>query len=182
MPHIHEKIDFTVEVFVVYKNKVLLRLHDKYNLWLSVGGHIELDEDPNQAAVREVFEEVALKVKLYDGLKPEIEKMDNYQELIPPFFLNRHRINEKHEHVTMTYFATSETDIIVQEEDEKSIGICIPGIAYSKTGNVWAPNITGWENYPLKDEFRKRFPHSRITIESDRTCYILGEASQGAAK
>lgn len=120
MPHIHEKIDFTVEVFVVYKNKVLLRLHDKYNLWLSVGGHIELDEDSNQAAVREVFEEVALKIKLYDGLEPKIKEINNYQELIPPFFLNRHRINEKHEHVTMTYFATSETDIIVQEEDEKS--------------------------------------------------------------
>lgn len=52
MPHIHEKIDFTAEVFVVYKNKVLLRLHDKYKIWLSVGGHIELHEEPNQAAVR----------------------------------------------------------------------------------------------------------------------------------
>ncbi len=70
----------------------------------------------------------------------------------------------------------------IKEEDEKSIGICIPGIAYSKTGNVWAPNIPGWENYPLRDEVRRRFPHSRVVIESDRTCYILGEASQGAAK
>lgn len=54
MAHIHEKIDFTVEVFVVFQNKVLLRKHDKYKIWLSVGGHIELDEDPNQAALREV--------------------------------------------------------------------------------------------------------------------------------
>ena len=58
MAHIHEKIYFTVEVFVVYGNKVLLRKHDKYGIWLSVGGHIELDEDPNQAALREVREEV----------------------------------------------------------------------------------------------------------------------------
>ncbi len=34
--------------------KVQLRKHDKYNIWLSVGGHIEPDEDPNQAAIREV--------------------------------------------------------------------------------------------------------------------------------
>ena len=54
MPHIHEKIDFAVEVFVVHKNKVLLRKHDKYKTWLGVGGHIELDEDPNQVAIREV--------------------------------------------------------------------------------------------------------------------------------
>jgi len=54
MPHIHDKIDFTVEVFVVHQKAVLLRRHDKYKIWLSVGGHIELDEDPNQAAIREV--------------------------------------------------------------------------------------------------------------------------------
>ncbi len=47
MSHIHEKIDFTVDVFVVHENKVLLRMHDKYHLWLAPGGHIELHEDPN---------------------------------------------------------------------------------------------------------------------------------------
>ena len=62
MPHLHEKIDFTAEVFIVYQNKVLLRKHDKYKMWLSVGGHIELDEEPNQAAVREVKEEAGLDV------------------------------------------------------------------------------------------------------------------------
>jgi len=70
----------------------------------------------------------------------------------------------------------------VKTQEEKSIGICIPGIAYSKSGNVWAPNIPRWENYPLRDEFKKHFPQSHIIVESDRTCYILGEASQGAAK
>jgi len=55
MPHIHDKIDFTVEVFIVHNNKVLLRKHDKYKIWLSVGGHIELNEDPNQAAIRDVL-------------------------------------------------------------------------------------------------------------------------------
>ncbi|MEN6619727.1 MAG: ROK family protein [Rikenellaceae bacterium] len=70
----------------------------------------------------------------------------------------------------------------IKAEDEKSIGICIPGIAYSKTGNVWAPNINGWENYPLRDELKRRFPRSQVIIESDRTCYILGETSQGIAK
>ena len=62
MPHIHEKVDFTAEVFIVHNNRVLLRQHDKYKLWLSVGGHIELDEDPNQAAVREVKEETGYEI------------------------------------------------------------------------------------------------------------------------
>ena len=63
-----------------------------------------------------------------------------------------------------------------------NIGICIPGIAYSKTGRVWAPNIPEWDNYPLKEKFTARYPSSMVTIESDRTCYILGEVSQGVAK
>jgi len=62
MPHIHEKIDFTAEVFIVHHNRVLLRLHDKYNIWLSVGGHIELNEDPMEAAIREVKEEVNIEI------------------------------------------------------------------------------------------------------------------------
>ena len=107
MPHIHYKIDFTADVFVVYNNRVLLRKHDKYKKWLSVGGHIESDEDPNQAAIREVKEEVELDIELF-GEKHSPEK--NYQELIPPKFLNRHRINETHEHVTLVYFAISKTD------------------------------------------------------------------------
>jgi len=58
MPHIHDKIDFTVEVFIVHKNKVLLRMHDKFHIWCSIGGHIELDEDPIEAAYRKVKEGV----------------------------------------------------------------------------------------------------------------------------
>lgn len=118
MPHIHKapgQIDQTVEVFVVHSGKVLLRKHDKYGIWLSVGGHIELNEDPNQAAVREVKEEVGLDVEL---IAPEnfitFDEV-NHQELIPPVFINRHRINDKHEHVTLTYFATSPSSEVVPE-------------------------------------------------------------------
>lgn len=106
----------------MYKNKVLLRKHDKYKIWLSVGGHIELDEDPNQAALREVQEETGLNVKIKDSriLKSDTEK---YKELISPWFLNRHYVNDNHEHVTMIYFATSDTDEIKPSSDEKSEGL-----------------------------------------------------------
>ncbi len=113
MAHIHEKIDFTAEVFIVYQNKVLLRKHDKYKIWLSVGGHIELDEDPNQAAIREVKEEVGIDVKLY-GQVMSFNEPEGYRELIPPVFLNRHKINDGHEHIALVYFASSETDQITQ--------------------------------------------------------------------
>lgn len=119
MPHIHKLIDYTVEVFIVYKNKVLLRKHDKYKKWLSVGGHIELDEDPNEAAIREVKEEVGLDIILDDRLR-EFREDDETQELIPPYFLNRHHVSPDHEHITLVYFAKSKTDKIKQNKNEIS--------------------------------------------------------------
>ncbi|HED36857.1 MAG TPA: ROK family protein, partial [Ignavibacteria bacterium] len=64
----------------------------------------------------------------------------------------------------------------------ESIGISVPGISYSKTGKVWAPNIPGWDAYPLLHEIQSNIKSIKIKIDSDRTCYILGEAWQGAAK
>src|SRR3990167_2629099 len=113
MPHIHGKIDFTIEVFIVHNNRVLLRMHDKYKKWLSVGGHIEPNEDPVEAAIREVMEEVGLEIELDKKLKPSYKK-DSTIDLIPPYFLNRHRINSNHEHITFVYFAKANTDKIVQ--------------------------------------------------------------------
>ncbi len=70
----------------------------------------------------------------------------------------------------------------VPETTEKNIGVCVPGIAYSKTRTCWCPNIPGWENYPLLDEIRDSIPNSKVFVESDRTAYILGEVSLGVAK
>jgi len=70
----------------------------------------------------------------------------------------------------------------IKATDKKSIGICVPGIAYSSTGNVWCPNIPDWDNYPLKLEITNKIPNSNVTVESDRTCYILGEATMGVAR
>ncbi len=120
MPHINDLIDFTVEVFIVHKNKVLLRKHDKYGIWLGIGGHVEPHEDPNQAIIREAKEEVGLDIELDRALFPETFKTINYQELVPPYFLNRHNINSTHEHVTMTYFATVKNPKIKEGGKEKS--------------------------------------------------------------
>lgn len=119
MPHLHEKIDFTAEVFIVYKNKVLLRKHDKYKKWLSVGGHIELHEDHNEAALREVKEEVGLDIKLFHHGHPLV-RSEGYKELIPPQFSNRHKINDTHEHVTLVFFGKASTDQLILSETEKS--------------------------------------------------------------
>ncbi|MBN2206901.1 MAG: ROK family protein, partial [Candidatus Aminicenantes bacterium] len=59
--------------------------------------------------------------------------------------------------------------------------VCVPGIVYKKTGLVWAPNIPGWDHYPLRDRLggERSFP---VLIESDRAAYVSGEAWCGAAR
>lgn len=116
MSHIHEKIDFTVDVFIVYDGKVLLRMHDKYHLWLPPGGHIELDEDPNQAALREVKEEVGLKVTLWDKNRGPVQSDERVRVLIPPILMNRHPTTPGHEHISLVYFATTPHNRVVVDE------------------------------------------------------------------
>ena len=63
-----------------------------------------------------------------------------------------------------------------------SIGIAVPGISRKKSGTVWAPNISGWENYPLLQEVKEISNEIPVSIDSDRACYILGESWKGNAK
>jgi glucokinase len=65
-----------------------------------------------------------------------------------------------------------------------AVGVCVPGIAHAKNGRVWAPNIPGWDDYPLHEELTAAFAGRKIAIgiDSDRACYILGEVWQGAAR
>ncbi len=103
MAHLHEKIDFTVAILVVRDHQVLVILHRKLGRWLPLGGHIELDEDPEIAALREAKEESGLDVELLGERPPTTEP--GTRALIAPRFLDIHRITETHEHIGMIYFA-----------------------------------------------------------------------------
>lgn len=123
MPHIHE-IDFTVAIFVVYRSKVLLIHHRKLNKWLPLGGHIELDEDPEQAALREAKEESGLDVELL-GERPPITSPGT-RALIAPRFLDIHRISDTHEHIGMIYWARprGSVDVSCAEAEHHDIRWC----------------------------------------------------------
>ena len=116
MPHIHEKIDFTVAIFVVHDGKILLIHHRKLDRWLPLGGHIELDEDPEQAALREAKEESGLDIELLGERAPTTEP--GTRALITPRFLDIHRINATHEHIGLIYWARPKTGSIQLAQDE----------------------------------------------------------------
>jgi glucokinase len=76
--------------------------------------------------------------------------------------------------------------------------LCVPGVVYKKTGLVWAPNIPGWDHYPLGERIKQAYAQSeredtpearvsdvslpRLVIDSDRSAYVMGEQWRGAAK
>jgi 8-oxo-dGTP pyrophosphatase MutT (NUDIX family) len=116
MAHIHEKIDFTVAIFIVHEARVLLIHHRKLDKWLPLGGHIELDEDPEQAALREAKEESGLDVELLGERAPTTEP--GTRALIAPRFLDIHRIHETHEHIGLIYWARPKGGAVQLARDE----------------------------------------------------------------
>lgn len=79
--------------------KILFIHHKKLNKWLFVGGHIELNEDPETAVKREVKEEVNLDIEILGDRYPREE------DYIRPFALQKNVIKENHIHMDIFYIA-----------------------------------------------------------------------------
>ena len=95
-------------------------MHDKHKIWLPPGGHVELDEDPNAAAIREAKEEVGLDVVLL-GDAPNLEpNIPGYKELIPPMRMNIHKISKTHRHISHVYYALTRTHEVKPSGDDRS--------------------------------------------------------------
>ncbi len=129
MPHVHTEPgqnDFVVDICVVRRRgkdfEALLRLHDKHHRWLLPGGHIELDETPPQAAIRECKEETGLDITLF-GRDVYSNDSPGYLHLRSPEFMNRHSINPEHSHLSLVYFGYTTQTETVDEGREKSGGL-----------------------------------------------------------
>jgi glucokinase len=61
----------------------------------------------------------------------------------------------------------------------EAVGISVPGISRREKGTVWAPNIPGWDDYPLLREVSTVAGEVPVIIESDRSCYISGRYGRG---
>jgi len=141
-----------------------------------------LPELENLIAVLTAFVEIyahmtALGIDL-GGTKLSLAELTEQGEIL---FRNSISI-DKREGKEVGNLIVSETHKILESHDNiQSIGIAIPGIYRSKTGTVWAPNIKGWDDYPLLAELQSATVLP-VTIDSDRAAYILGESWKGKAK
>lgn len=118
MAHIHNLIDFVVNAYIVHDGNVLLILHKKLQRWLPIGGHIELDEDPEEALLREIKEECELEVEVL-AEKPA-EKFVKHKFLFRPSYLDIHKLNPdfKHRHIALNYFCRTSSDEFALNKEE----------------------------------------------------------------
>lgn len=97
---------FTATGFVVNSGSVLLHWHRKVKAWLPPGGHIEDNEDPVQAVLREVWEESGVTAEVVPTGHPIT--LDYPTQVHAPFTIMVEDIDDPvqgfHQHIDMIYF------------------------------------------------------------------------------
>jgi 8-oxo-dGTP pyrophosphatase MutT (NUDIX family) len=101
-PHITR--DFTATTFVVRNDATLLLWHKKIEAWFPPGGHIDADELPDEAALREVAEESGLEVALITT-GPLAGPLGHVRRLHSPACILLEDIEPGHQHIDLIYFA-----------------------------------------------------------------------------
>lgn len=95
------KTQLVVAGYIIHNNKVLLIHHKKLDLWLPVGGHIEDNETPDEALLREAKEEVNLDIDILN--QSDIPLQGNIKKsLAVPFYVNVHNVGD-HDHCCFFY-------------------------------------------------------------------------------
>jgi ADP-ribose pyrophosphatase YjhB (NUDIX family) len=115
MPHIHELYDFVVAFYIVHDQEVLLVNHPRYKKWIAPGGHVELNENPDEALYREIKEETGLEVEILSE-KPNF-KSQGHLPLLTPAYMDVHDANPPHRHISLTYFARSTSGDSVKSDE-----------------------------------------------------------------
>ena len=97
---------FTATGFVINGDATLLHWHHRVQAWLPPGGHVESDEDPVQAVLREVKEETGLDVEIIPT--QSIPEITNLSQVPPPRTILIEDVYDqkvgKHQHIDMIYF------------------------------------------------------------------------------
>lgn len=103
--------------------QVLLVHHNKIGLWLYPGGHVDPNEDPAEAALREVAEETGIKAEI---VAPEPFAHPAVRSIPAPFAIIEMDIEDRkvgpHRHIDFVYLCRTEHDQLNVQLDEVTDG------------------------------------------------------------
>ncbi len=113
--------EYTATVYIVKDSKILLHLHQKFKKWMPPGGHLEENELPHEAAIREALEETGLRIELLHKNSMNID-LWNARSIPKPYHMLLENIpscHEKpeHQHIDMIYVGSTEDDIPIGQND-----------------------------------------------------------------
>ena len=114
------KRHFCASAFIIdpYTKKILLIKHKKNGRWTQPGGHMEGNETPEETALREVYEETGLRVKLLG------ERFPREDDFIRPLGIQKNRKTledgEMHMHVDIIYAAVPNDDGVIKVNFDES--------------------------------------------------------------
>lgn len=105
---------FCASVFLINPEdkRILLVKHKKFNKWVQPGGHIEDEETPEEAALREAYEETGIKVRLLG------ERFPREDDFIKPLGIQKNRNREGDMHIDIIYAGVPINNIEVKASDE----------------------------------------------------------------
>lgn len=97
--------------------KILLVKHKKFNKWAQPGGHIEDEEFPEETALREVYEETGIKIKLLGNNFPRED------DFIRPMAIQKNRGKEGHVHIDIFYHAqpVGSVETVINEKENDGV-------------------------------------------------------------
>lgn len=98
-----KKSFFAATSYIFYGNKVLLIKHPKIGKWLPVGGKVDLGESPDEAVLREIYEEVGLEVDIIKKNRSFTQKIDTIQ------YVQNEDLGSKY-HIDFIYYSKAKTD------------------------------------------------------------------------
>ena len=111
----------TATVYVVCDGKTALHNHKRHSLWLPPGGHVERDELPFKAGLRETREETGLDVAIVSepvGEGSETVEPIPRPEAIQLVDINVHNRDVGHQHIDHIYYAEA-TDTNIQPQSDE---------------------------------------------------------------
>jgi 8-oxo-dGTP diphosphatase len=132
MPHIHDQpgqYDHTVTAYIVRTEgdepRMLMHMHRKLHILLPVGGHIEIDETPWQAAAHEIAEESGYALSELTILQPRDRIRELHGVLLhpQPVVVNTHNITDVHAHSDVGYALVAEGEPTGQPDEGESADI-----------------------------------------------------------